>query len=79
MPINGIIFGQNVRFNTSGTRVTQALRDALVILDEECRGGSGGTFDIHRIGLNGRKVVAIPVDGPFDTLYYNPRKGKWTI
>jgi len=76
MPINGIIFGQYVRFNTSGTRVTQALRDALVILDEECRGGSGGTWDISR---EGRTVVATPSDGPFDTLYYNPRKGKWTI
>jgi len=76
MPINEVIFGMYVRFNTSGVRVTQALRDSLVILDQECRFGPGGTFDIHR---NGRTVVATPADGPFDTLYYNPRKGKWTV
>jgi len=78
MPINEVIFGKYVRFNTSGVRVTQALRDSLVILDQECRGGpgQGGTWDIHR---NGRTVVATPADGPFDTLYYNPRKGKWTV
>ncbi len=76
MARDGIIFGQNVNFDVSGTRVTQALRDALTILDHECRFGSGGTWDIHR---EGRTIVATPVDGPFDTLYFNRKKGRWSV
>jgi hypothetical protein len=71
-----IIRGQFVKFDVGGTRVTQALRDALVILDEECRWGSGGTWDISR---EGRKIVATPVDGPFDSLVFNRKKGKWDV
>jgi len=76
MARNGIIFGQNVRFDVSGVRVTQALRDALSTLDQECRRGSGGTWDISR---EGRTVVATPADGPFDTLYFDRKKGKWSV
>ena len=76
MPRNGIIFGRFVRFDVNGVRVTQALRDALVVLDQECRWGAGGAWDISR---DGRKIVATPVDGPFDTVYYNPKKGAWSV
>lgn len=75
MPRNGIIFGQFVRFDVNGIRITQALRDALVQLDESCRHGSGGTWDIVR---KGRTYAAIPVDGPFDTVYYNRRTATWS-
>jgi hypothetical protein len=71
-----IIRGRFVKFDVGGARVTQALRDALVILDEECRWGSGGTWDISR---EGRKIVATPVDGPFDSLVFNRKKGKWDV
>jgi hypothetical protein len=76
MAQDGIIFGQYVRFDISGTRITQALRDALVILDEECKHGPGGIWDISR---NGKTLVATPVDGPFDTLYFDRKKGKWSV
>ena len=76
MSSQGIIRGQFVRFDVTGLRVTQALRDALVILDQECRFGSGGTWDIHR---DGRTIVATPADGPFDTLYFNRKNGKWSV
>jgi hypothetical protein len=71
-----IIRGRFVKFDVGGTRVTDSLIEALNILDEECRGGSGGTWDIHR---SGRKIVATPVDGPFDSLAFNPRKKAWDV
>lgn len=70
------INGEYVTFDISGVRVTDALLEALTILDNECRNGSGGTWDISR---EGRKIVATPVDGPFDTLYFNKKKGKWSV
>lgn len=70
------IRGRFVKFDVSGVRVTDSLTEALNILDEECRYGSGGTWDIHR---SGRKIVATPVDGPFDSLTFNPRKKAWDV
>lgn len=74
MAKQNIIQGRYVKFDVSGTRVTEALQKALDILDEECRGGSGGTWDIRR---EGRTYVAEPVDGPFDTVYFSKKKNKW--
>jgi hypothetical protein len=71
-----IIRGRFVKFDVGGTRVTESLRGALQILDEECRHGSGGTWDISR---EGRKIIATPVDGPFDSLVFNPKKGAWDV
>lgn len=74
MAKQNIIQGRYVKFDVSGTRVTEALQKALDILDEECRCGSGGTWDISR---EGRTYVAEPVDGPFDTVYFSKKKNKW--
>jgi len=76
MAKQNIIRGQFVKFDVSGTRVTQALQAALDILDGECRWGSGGTWDISR---DGRKFIAEPTDGPFDSLVFNRKKGKWDV
>ena len=71
-----VIRGRFVKFDVSGARVTDSLIEALNILDEDCRHGSGGTWDISR---EGRKIIAEPVDGPFDSLVFNSRKGKWDV
>lgn len=71
-----IIRGRFVKFDVGGTRVTDSLLEALNILDGECRHGSGGTWDISR---EGRKYVATPADGPFDTLYFNRKKKSWGV
>ena len=76
MANGNIIRGRFVKFDVSGTRVNEALIEALNILDEECRYGSGGTWDIHR---SGRKIIATPVDGPFDSLAFNSRKKAWDV
>lgn len=71
-----IIRGRFVKFDVGGIRVTDALLEALNILDEECRHGSGGTWDISR---DGRKIIAEPVDGPFDSLVFSRKTGKWDV
>ena len=76
MAKQNIIRGRFVKFDVGGTRVTQALIDALDTLDVECRGGSGGTWDISR---DGRKIIAEPVDGPFDSLVFSRKTGKWNV
>ena len=76
MANGNIIRGRFVKFDVTGVRVNEALTEALNILDEECRYGSGGTWDISR---EGRKIVATPVDGPFDSLVFNSRKKAWDV
>ena len=76
MSKKAVIGGQFVRFDVSGVRVTQSLLEALNILDGECRHGSGGLWDISR---EGRKVIATPADGPFDTLVFNSKKRTWDV
>ena len=76
MAKENLINGEHVNFDVTGVRVTDALLEALNILDRECRSGSGGTWDISR---DGRKIVATPVDGPFDTPTFNKKKGKWSV
>ena len=76
MAKKNIIRGRFVKFDVTGLRVNESLTEALNILDGECRYGSGGTWDIHRFG---QKIVATPVDGPFDTLYFNRSKGSWGV
>jgi len=73
---NCIVIGENVRFDVTGLRMTQSLSSALEILDQECKHGSGGTWDIAR---DGRTYVATPTSGPFDTLYYSRTKKRWEV
>ena len=76
MAKKNIIRGRYVKFDVTGARVTKSLENALEVLDQECRYGSGGTWDIHR---SGRKIIATPVDGPFDSLAFNSRKKAWDV
>ena len=76
MANGNIIRGRFVKFDVTGLRVNESLTEALNILDEECRYGSGGTWDISR---EGRKYVATPTDGPYDTLYFNRKKKAWDV
>ena len=76
MAKQNIIRGRFVKFDVSGVRVTQALIDALDTLDGECKWGSGGTWDISR---DGRKIIAEPTDGPFDSLVFSRKTGKWNV
>lgn len=73
---SNVIRGNFVKFDVSGVRITEALIEALNVLDGECRYGSGGTWDISR---EGRKYVATPTDGPYDTLYFNRKKKAWDV
>lgn len=67
---NGIIRGENARFDASGCRLTPKLRAALEALDGESI--EGARWDITR---EGRYWCAAP-DGPYDQLYF--KGGKWT-
>jgi len=70
---SNIIRGQFVSFDVYGLRITQALRDALAILDADCRGGAGGIWDVF---LDGRTYVAAP-DSSFDSVTYDRKRGRW--
>lgn len=74
MDKNQTIRGRNTTFNLGSTNLTPRLQEALQVLDRDCRGGSGGSWDIQRIPGG---WVAIP-DGPFDSVYWNGKKGTWT-
>lgn len=75
MSKKNLIRGEFVKFDVSGVRVTQALIEALEILDAECENGSGGAWSIYR---EGRKIIAEPMDGPFDSLTFNRKKKSWS-
>jgi hypothetical protein len=75
MSKKNVVRGEFVKFDVSGVRVTQALIKALEILDAECENGSGGTWSIYR---EGRKIIAEPMDGPFDSLAFNRKKKSWS-
>jgi hypothetical protein len=65
-----IYHGKNVNLNYGDLELTDEFIEALSILDDSCRGGSGGTYDINETDLNGADWEAVPCDGPFDTLYF---------
>jgi hypothetical protein len=68
--------GNNVNLDYGDLELTEELEEALSLLDDSCRGGSGGTYDIFESDEEGAEWMAVPVDGPFDTLYFV--EGDWT-
>ena len=68
--------GNNVNLDYGDLELTEDLEEALNILDDSCRGGSGGTYDIFETDEEGAEWEAVPCDGPYDTLYFV--EGDWT-
>jgi hypothetical protein len=68
--------GNNVNLDYGDLELTEELEEALNILDDSCRGGSGGTYDIFETDEEGAEWEAVPCDGPYDTLYFVD--GDWT-
>ncbi len=68
--------GNNVNLDYGDLELTEELEEALSLLDDSCRYGSGGTFDIFESDEEGAEWMAVPCDGPFDTLYFV--EGDWT-
>ena len=67
--------GNNVRLDYSDLELTEELEEALGILDDSCRFGSGGPYEIYETDVDGADWEAVPVDGPYDTLYFV--EGDW--
>ena len=65
-----IFEGNNVNLDYGDLELTEELEEALSILDDSCRLGTGGTYDIYETDLDGADWEAVPADGPFDTLYF---------
>jgi hypothetical protein len=68
--------GNNVNLDYGDLELTEELEEALGILDDSCRFGSGGTYDIFESDEPGAEWMAVPCDGPYDTLYFI--EGDWT-
>ena len=68
--------GNNVNLDYGDLELTEELEEALSLLDDSCRYGSGGTYDIFESDEEGAEWMAVPCDGPFDTLYFV--EGDWT-
>ena len=68
--------GNNVRLDYGALELTEELEEALSALDDSCRFGSGGTYDIFESDEDGAEWMAVPCDGPYDTLYFV--EGDWT-
>ena len=68
--------GNNVNLDYGDLELTEELEEALSLLDDSCRGGSGGTYDIFESDEEGAEWMAVPCDGPYDTLYFV--EGDWT-
>jgi hypothetical protein len=68
--------GNNVNLDYGDLELTEELEEALCLLDDSCRGGSGGTYDIFETDEEGAEWEAVPCDGPYDTLYFV--EGDWT-
>ena len=68
--------GNNVRLDYGDLELTEELEEALSALDDSCRFGSGGTYDIFESDEDGAEWMAVPCDGPYDTLYFV--EGDWT-
>ncbi len=66
-----VFHGRYVNLDYGNIEFNEELENALFILDASCRGGSGGTFDIFEADGERFLYEAVPVDGPFDTLYYD--------
>jgi hypothetical protein len=70
-----IFEGNNVNLDYSDLELTEELEEALIDLDDSCQFGSGGTYDIYESDEDGAEWMAVPADGPFDTLYFV--EGSW--
>jgi hypothetical protein len=68
-----VLKGDYVEFWCGNMKLTPKLVKALEILDNECRRGSGGSWSVSRYG---KTYIAEP-DGPFDSVVYHEKKGKW--
>jgi hypothetical protein len=66
-----VFHGNNVNLDYGDMEFDADLENALFVLDASCRFGSGGTYDIAEMDDEQFLYVATPVDGPFDTLYYD--------
>jgi hypothetical protein len=73
MSKNQTVNGQYTTFNLGSTTLTPRLQEALRVLDRSCQFGSGGEWYIKMIP-GGWKATP---DGPFDTVYWNGKKGTW--
>ena len=67
--------GNNVNLDYGDLELTEELEAALSNLDDSCRGGSGGTYDLFETDEDGAEWEAVPCDGPYETLYF--LDGKW--
>ena len=66
---NGIVRGDNCRFDVGDTRMTKKFIEALEVLDGQC---DWGTWCVYR---EGRTWVAESCNGPFEPLEY--KNGTW--
>jgi hypothetical protein len=73
MDKNQTIRGRNTIFNLGSTNLTPRLQEALRVLDQDCAGGSGGSWDIRMIP-GGWSTTP---DGPFDSVTWNGKNGSW--
>jgi len=71
-----VYHGENVSLDYGDLELTEELQEALIILDDSCRGGSGGTYEIYDTQEERALWEAVPVDGPYDVLYFID--GDWT-
>ena len=71
-----VYHGNNVNLDYGNLELTEELEEALDTLDDSCRFGSGGTYDIFESDEDGAEWMAVPCDGPYDTLYFV--EGDWT-
>ena len=70
-----VYHGNNVDLDYGNLELTEELEQALSDLDDSCRYGSGGTYDINETDEFHAIWEAVPCDGPFETLYF--LDGKW--
>ena len=71
-----VFHGRYVNLDYGDLKFDEELEEALSRLDDSCRGGSGGTYDIFETDEDGAEWEAVPCDGPYDTLYFV--EGDWT-
>ena len=69
--------GRNIQADYGNLELTEALVKALQVLDASCQWGSGGTYKISKSSDDRAAWKAVPVDGPYDTLYFSD--GDWVV
>ena len=66
-----VYHGNNVDMDYGDLELTPQLQEALDNLDESCKLGTGGTYDIVPSDQDDAMWETVPCDGPFDTLYFD--------